>query len=379
MVIKQCPEGKVLNPKTNRCVNTKGAIGRKLTKTKKDCPEGKVLNPKTNRCVNTKGSIGKKLATTTKSSKSPKSPKNESCRDIYIDWINNSCYLDSLLVALFNKKDKIIEDLLLKAAINDYGSEKLNSIGLKIQKELIIIYKIISNQVLLKEKRTCVNLRKLLDRYYKELLKVKPDTVILFDKKDNWQTSQLDVFEFFEFILTIFKVSDRTLKIQDGDNIIHSNFKSLVPIDFIYKKKTLKIKDVYPKYTQKYKLNKDNIFIDANGKKQVHYTKNYEILKGNKLFISIYRNTGTTKNDISVIPCDKLGLKENGYDLHLTAIIIHYGNTPAYGHYISLYKCEDNWYEYNDMGDNIKKLGTLESIIKNDEYTKNIVGLVYSK
>lgn len=44
---KSCPEGKVLNPKTNRCVK----IPVKKPKAKKSCPEGKVLNPKTNRCV----------------------------------------------------------------------------------------------------------------------------------------------------------------------------------------------------------------------------------------------------------------------------------------------------------------------------------------
>ena len=44
---KECPEGKVLNPKTGRCV-------KKLSTSKetpKECPEGKVLNPKTGRCV----------------------------------------------------------------------------------------------------------------------------------------------------------------------------------------------------------------------------------------------------------------------------------------------------------------------------------------
>ena len=38
---KECPPGKVLNPKTNRC-NKK--------KTMKPCPSGKERNPKTNRC-----------------------------------------------------------------------------------------------------------------------------------------------------------------------------------------------------------------------------------------------------------------------------------------------------------------------------------------
>jgi hypothetical protein len=45
---KKCPEGKILNPKTGRCIVNKAAVA---AKSPKKCPEGKVLNPKTGRCV----------------------------------------------------------------------------------------------------------------------------------------------------------------------------------------------------------------------------------------------------------------------------------------------------------------------------------------
>jgi len=45
---KKCPEGKILNPKTNRCIKLKEI------KEDKKCPEGKILNPKTNRCIKPK-------------------------------------------------------------------------------------------------------------------------------------------------------------------------------------------------------------------------------------------------------------------------------------------------------------------------------------
>jgi hypothetical protein len=77
---KVCPEGKILNPKTNRCVKDpsykkpkeakeaakadskepKAAEAAKAAKADskepkaakaKECPEGKILNPKTNRCI----------------------------------------------------------------------------------------------------------------------------------------------------------------------------------------------------------------------------------------------------------------------------------------------------------------------------------------
>jgi penicillin-binding protein-related factor A (putative recombinase) len=45
---KECPEGKVINPKTGRCINQK---------VEKQCPEGKVRNPKTGRCIQNKQEV----------------------------------------------------------------------------------------------------------------------------------------------------------------------------------------------------------------------------------------------------------------------------------------------------------------------------------
>jgi len=64
---KKCPEGKVLNPKTGRCILIKNATKKSPTSPKK-CPEGKVLNPKTGRCILIKNA-------TKKSPTSPTSPK----------------------------------------------------------------------------------------------------------------------------------------------------------------------------------------------------------------------------------------------------------------------------------------------------------------
>jgi hypothetical protein len=59
---KECPEGKVLNPNTGRCIKDKtGTAGAakapksaKAPKAPKECPEGKVLNPNTGRCIKQK-------------------------------------------------------------------------------------------------------------------------------------------------------------------------------------------------------------------------------------------------------------------------------------------------------------------------------------
>lgn len=73
---KECPEGKILNPKTNRCVNLSGKIGKELKQERiveelrkiedGDCPEDKVRNPRTGRCVKRTGAIGQKILETRK-------------------------------------------------------------------------------------------------------------------------------------------------------------------------------------------------------------------------------------------------------------------------------------------------------------------------
>ena len=87
--ISICPETKVLNPKTRRCVNRTSKLGKEILKglgpslspkkalpspnkalpsskkkaLKKDptCHETKILNPKTRRCVNRTSKLGKEI------------------------------------------------------------------------------------------------------------------------------------------------------------------------------------------------------------------------------------------------------------------------------------------------------------------------------
>jgi hypothetical protein len=52
VIKKSCPEGKVRNPETGRCILIKNAKAAKAKNViKKSCPEGKVRNPETGRCI----------------------------------------------------------------------------------------------------------------------------------------------------------------------------------------------------------------------------------------------------------------------------------------------------------------------------------------
>jgi len=56
---KKCPDGKIINPKTGRCIkdinqNNVNIISKKISKPEKKCPDGKIINPKTGRCIKIK-------------------------------------------------------------------------------------------------------------------------------------------------------------------------------------------------------------------------------------------------------------------------------------------------------------------------------------
>ena len=52
VIKKSCPEGKVRNPETGRCILIKNAkVAKAKNVIKKSCPEGKVRNPETGRCI----------------------------------------------------------------------------------------------------------------------------------------------------------------------------------------------------------------------------------------------------------------------------------------------------------------------------------------
>ena len=76
----------------------------------KECPKDKILNPNTNRCVNIKGAIGKNLM----------KDKNQ----LNISNENNSCYIDSLLVALFHFKNRVVYNMFFKNKLeHKYASQ----------------------------------------------------------------------------------------------------------------------------------------------------------------------------------------------------------------------------------------------------------------
>ena len=383
--MKDCPIGKIYNPHTKRCILMNGSTAKKLEKLKmiinkknentkesmviKECPKNKIYNPKTKRCVLQNGVIGKQLLT----EKIIKNAKRNSGHD-YLKWENNSCYMDSLFIALFYRRSKFIEEILLKAKVNDYGNYELKKIGENIKLQLISIYEKISG-IDKNDVKSCSILRVLLDRYYSILKRVNPKIKII-SLYDNWTTTQLDIFEFLEYLTVIFNIKNTTKIIDAGNQPIYTNFINMIPIDFLMTNQ-ISIGDYYPSYETSYNLDRNNPYIDSKGIKHYSYTKKTEIKKAPFLMIRVSRNIGRSKLSTKVIPKSSLKISENKSKLYLTSIIIHYGSNTG-GHYTCLINpIDDLWYEYDDLSSKLKKIGTLDDIKENRQYTRNIVGLLY--
>ena len=93
-VVKVCNEGYILNAETNRCNKEKSESSTKTSSLTKTCPEGKFLNPETNRCKNlqtvTESTTGKTI--TTYDPKTGKSKTEKICNEGYVlDKDSNRC------------------------------------------------------------------------------------------------------------------------------------------------------------------------------------------------------------------------------------------------------------------------------------------------
>ena len=141
--VKVCPDGKVLNPITGRFINIKAD---KPLKNVKVCPEGKVLNPITGRCINMKAIKDNKVQS-----------EEEVLEPIINTHINEKVVIDNNIRIIENLKILVVYETLnnnqFKArayskVINSIESldfpivniediKKINGVGVKIESKIL--------------------------------------------------------------------------------------------------------------------------------------------------------------------------------------------------------------------------------------------------
>jgi len=355
-----------------------------MLKALKECERGKIKNPKTNKCILIDGIIGRQLIRKLHNKskfieelKELEEVKINKEIKINIKNENNSCYLDSLLIALFHFRNAEIYNLFFKNKIENYENDKLNKLGILIQKTLLEIYNYINSNS--NENYYCTLIRTYFNKYYNILHKIKPKILILNNSKENFINNQLDTFELLSLLEVIFNLKTKNfIKINENNRIINNSFIIPITADYLYEKDKLNIKEYIPINRDEYILDKKNYFKTEKNELVNKYNKITEYLKTTSfIFIKIYRNVGleeklTTKINFP----DKIKFKENSNYLYIRSLIIHYGKNVNYGHYISVIKKNNEWYEYNDM------IGVTKIKEKDyklwKKYKRNIVALIYS-
>ena len=321
----------------------------------KECPKDKILNPKTNRCVNIKGTIGKKIM----------KDKNQ----LNISNENNSCYIDSLLVALFHFKNRVVYNMFFKNKLeHKYASQ--------IQDELYNIYKYI-NKNENTENKQCNMIRKYLEKYYRELVMINDNNKIFFNNMDNWLTQQIDIFELITYLDKIFEFK-YNINVKDGDNRYKRNMIYDISSLYLIGKDRFDISSIIPNRIDTYNFDKKNYFKNSKGKLIKKYEKEYNILKTNGvLLIEIYRNIGDeNKLTTKIIYPNTIKIVGDKKELKLRSIILHKGDTVESGHYTTLLKRNGKTYEYDDIRETKVREITEEYERK---MRKNIVCLLYSR
>lgn len=322
----------------------------------KECPPLKILNLPTNRCVNINGIIGKKI-------------RNQNY-NIAIANERNSCYIDSLLVALFHFKSRVIYNAF-------FANKLVPRYASKIQKELHKIYRHINKNEEL-QTNNCSCMRKYLEKYYKQLVKDNSGNQIFFNNSDNWITKQIDVFELLTFLDKIFDFKSN-VKVKEGTNKYIKNMITEISSHYLIGSNTLDISSVIPMRKDKYELDADNYYKNSKGRLVKYYEKIYEIYKTNGvLIIELYRNSGSEKLNTSIIYPDTIRVKEDKKELKLRSIILHKGSAINSGHYTTIIRREGKTYEYDDISGNTNKLKEISSEYER-KMRKNVVVLIYSR
>jgi hypothetical protein len=201
----------------------------------KECPEKKILNPITNRCVNMYGKIGKSIL------------KNNYIINITNE--NNSCYIDSLFVALFHFKNRVLYNSFFKNKLVERYPKK-------IQDEIYKIYRYINKNDEISH-NTCYFIRKYLDKYYNILIDQNSNNKIFFNNSDNWLTQQIDIFELITFLDKIFNF-EQNIKVKENNNKYIKNMIIEISSYNLMNINVLDISSLIPLKIEKYNLDKNN-------------------------------------------------------------------------------------------------------------------------
>lgn len=297
--------------------------------------------------------------------------------------LNNSCYQDSVLMALFINDIQIVNNTF-------FGQKFKNQQVIELQKELEKIKNFIHGQTNLKE-LTTKNMKSKLKALPPQLTNVEPFT------KDGQQ----DVQEFLNMLFIIFNFPETfekhrvvTHTLTDNRQVETKNETTAVSCIFTVDKQQLEHYSNYIQYIfapQYFEMDMNNQPPGSDLRKQFDYQNEtvtskmrYETtelkykekdFKDISPFFIIYINRTGAKTKIFT----KCEIIEKVNNVKLSSVIRHIGESSTSGHYICYFKKCFRWFLYDDLSDpKIKYIGTFNDLVSQSGIQENCVLLFYA-
>jgi hypothetical protein len=302
---------------------------------------------------------------------------------------------------LFHKKNSHVFNIIFKSPIANSDNSVLKHKAQEIRNELQEIYLLITGIKSSDKYKYCKNLRKLFNDYKKIYTKTYPHRPL---DDNNWQRDQSEPMQTLQYLNIMFDFPFTTKKTQKrwgtNDKLTKDSLKSMLatnPIttqeqndvfitiiekDDLFEKDKIYIKNFYPSKISISRFDKKNLWQPLPNRFYKTKIEKTSIVDAPFLFLHIDRliidpdTQFVEKMPAAVIPDAHIKTKTGS--LELQSIIIHHGSENG-GHYTCLIKCDNAWYEYDDLQHKTQLIGTLQDVITYDKhyYIHNCTDLVY--
>lgn len=280
--------------------------------------------------------------------------------------INNSCYLDSVLVALFASFSDIIHKILYIEPKNIKNPLCQKDSLLNFQNELKMMYDIfISNST--ETKNTCMNLRRTLKdcppyRLSRGIPEVDPERNFASSRQQEAQEFLTYIFELFNIETMI--MERRTVFSNDngeklkGDSARNVSFP-IIPINIKDDEDPEPSLEKYINRKTITHLDNENLYKDGlktyNRIKTYtsHTTDSLYIFYVNRIYIDMETGDKHKTNKKINVP-ENIDLSELSLEnKELRSVVVHYGGVGG-GHYVAYVKyINGDWYLYDDMSNEL--------------------------
>lgn len=304
---------------------------------------------------------------------------DDSVAGVHLDNDMNSCYLDSILVALFHDRGSAVAKTLMAAPVAAKGGE------LQVLAEDIKVA--IAAAIEGDSGKTCTRLRGLLARYQRAA-KLPPM---------NWTHEQAEPMDFMAIFNHMFKVRHQVIAEVDawGLNALgkkvtlarkyhearreRRNFVDVVGLDVLLGagSEDVRVKELYPRRRTDTQFEVGDEW-RAGGKAWRRRIEKTTLVKAPYLVIHISRLMPGEKLKTRVIPEPKIKMVENDRSLYLRSAVIHWGGAGG-GHYTCVYECGGVWYEFDDLQDNKRRrIGDWDALLKRAKFWEGVTDLIYT-